>query len=112
MTLDASPATLVTLAAVVALAFTIEATIGFGATVITVALGALFLPIDALLPVYIPVHIMLSASIVLRCRSMCAVDSKRSTGFFTNAGSPSQVLRSANARRSASAITCTLRTSP
>lgn len=51
---------------VVALAFTVEAALGFGATVIAVALGALVWPIDTLLPAFVPVNVLLSARVVLR----------------------------------------------
>ncbi len=65
-------ATFLGLAAVVALAFTVEATIGFGGTVIMVALGAFLVPIDWLLPAVVPLNIVLSSAIV--ARSWRAVD--------------------------------------
>ena len=54
------------LVCIVALAFTVEGALGFGATVVTVTLGAFLVPIDTLLPAYAPLNIALSASIVLR----------------------------------------------
>jgi uncharacterized membrane protein YfcA len=60
--------TLAALVAIVLLAFTTEAAIGFGSTVITVAIGAQFVPIDRLLPAFVPVNIVLSSWIVLRHR--------------------------------------------
>ncbi|MBM4342101.1 MAG: TSUP family transporter [Deltaproteobacteria bacterium] len=54
--------------AVVALAFAAEALTGFGGTVITVTLGAQFLPLDALLPLYVPVNLLLSLWISVRDR--------------------------------------------
>lgn len=52
--------------AVVALAFVGEAVTGFGGTVITVTLGAQFVPLDELLPHYVPINFVLSLAIVLR----------------------------------------------
>jgi uncharacterized membrane protein YfcA len=54
------------LALIVALAFTVEAALGFGATVIAVTLGAQFMALDDLLPALVPVNVLLSAWIVLR----------------------------------------------
>lgn len=56
------------LIAVAATAFAVESAIGFGATVITVALAANFVPIDALLPAFVPVNMILSALIAVRDR--------------------------------------------
>lgn len=47
--------------AVAALAFMVEAIVGFGATVVVVSLGSLFLPLDVLLPTFVPVNLALSA---------------------------------------------------
>ncbi len=58
--------------AVVALAFAAEALTGFGGTVITVTLGAQLLPLDTLLPLYVPVNLLLSVWITLRDRSYVA----------------------------------------
>ena len=54
------------LASIVALAFAVEACVGFGATIITVALGSLLVPIERLLPVFIPLNVALSAWLSLR----------------------------------------------
>lgn len=54
------------LAPIVALALTVEAIVGFGATVVTVALGAFLLPLDRLLAIYVPVNLLLSGWIVAR----------------------------------------------
>lgn len=56
------------LALIVALAFAVESAIGFGATVITVSLGALIVSLSAVLPAYIPVNMALSGYLVLRYR--------------------------------------------
>lgn len=56
------------LAAAVGLAFAVEASIGFGATVVAVTLGALLLPIDVLLPAFVPVNMALSATLFARHR--------------------------------------------
>ncbi len=55
-----SAPSLVALVAVVALSFAVEATIGFGATVIAVSLGSLFLPMQWVLPALVPVNLCLS----------------------------------------------------
>lgn len=44
-------------------AFSVEATLGFGATMVTVGLGALFYPLDLLLPAFVPLNIVLSLTI-------------------------------------------------
>jgi uncharacterized protein len=44
----------------------VEATLGFGATVITVALGSFVLPIDALLPAFVPLNVFLSLYLTVR----------------------------------------------
>lgn len=62
------------LAAAVGLAFAVEASIGFGATVVAVTLGALFLPIDVLLPAFVPVNMLLSASLFIRNREQVRWD--------------------------------------
>lgn len=54
---------------VVALAFGVEAALGFGSTVIAVSLGALVVDVRALLPAFVPLTMVLSASIVLRDRT-------------------------------------------
>lgn len=62
------------LVAIVALAFTVEAACGFGATILTVALAALWYPIPQVLATFVPVNAALSLSIVLRYRH--AVDGR------------------------------------
>lgn len=51
-----------------------EAALGFGSTVLTVALGAHLVPLGVLLPAVVPVNMALSAAIVLRHRD--AVDGR------------------------------------
>ncbi|MBI4957268.1 MAG: sulfite exporter TauE/SafE family protein [Myxococcales bacterium] len=60
------------LAGIVALAFTIEAALGFGATVVTVALGSMLLPLDTILPAFVPCNVLLSGYLATRYRT--AVD--------------------------------------
>jgi uncharacterized membrane protein YfcA len=59
-------------AAIVALAFAAEATVGFGATVIALALGIHLFPISELLPVFVPLGLFVSAWIGLRGRAHVA----------------------------------------
>lgn len=54
------------LVVIVAFAFTVEAALGFGATLVTVSLGALFVPLDQLLPAFVPLNVVLSSVIVAR----------------------------------------------
>lgn len=54
------------LLAIVALAFTVEAAIGFGATIIAVALGSFVAPLDRILPALVPLNVALSLAIVVR----------------------------------------------
>jgi uncharacterized membrane protein YfcA len=56
----------VALLAVVALAFTVETVVGFGATVVVVSLGGLFVPLELLLPTFVPVNLALSCWLVGR----------------------------------------------
>ena len=65
---------LLAFAAIVLVALVVEASLGFGATVIAVALGAFLYPIDVILPAYVPVNMVLSAYLVLRYRD--AVDGR------------------------------------
>jgi len=51
---------------IVFIALMCEAMVGFGATIVTVALGAFLLPIDDLLAAYVPVNMLLSAYLVAR----------------------------------------------
>ncbi len=57
---------LLLLAIVVLAAFSVEAVVGFGSTVIAVTFGAQILPIDALLPAFVPLNLALSLVIVAR----------------------------------------------
>jgi hypothetical protein len=57
------------LAAIVLVAFGVEATTGFGATVIAVALGLQLYPLQTLLPVLVPLGLVLSATLVWRNRA-------------------------------------------
>lgn len=63
-----APPALAALALVVLTAFTVETALGFGATLITVALGSIFLPIDALLPAIVPLNLSLSVWLTVRYR--------------------------------------------
>lgn len=54
------------LALVVLSAFTIETALGFGAMLISLALGSLVLPIDELLPMLVPLNLALSSWLALR----------------------------------------------
>ncbi|AKF08769.1 sulfite exporter TauE/SafE family protein [Sandaracinus amylolyticus] len=54
------------LALVVLTAFTVEAALGFGATLISVALGSMFVSIDALLPSLVPLNLGISLWLVSR----------------------------------------------
>lgn len=53
---------------IVALAFAVEATLGFGATVVAVSLGALLVDVQVLLPAFVPLNMVLSSLIVWRDR--------------------------------------------
>ncbi|MBK6686082.1 MAG: sulfite exporter TauE/SafE family protein [Deltaproteobacteria bacterium] len=57
---------LVGLVVIVAFAFTVEAALGFGSTLVTVSLGVLFVPLDQLLPAFVPLNVVLSSVIVAR----------------------------------------------
>lgn len=54
------------LALVVLAAFTVESALGFGATVVTVTLGSMLLPVDAVLALFVPVNVLLSLVLVVR----------------------------------------------
>lgn len=62
------------LALLVMLAIALESIVGFGATVLVVALGTWILPVQLLLPVYVPVNMVLSASIAWRDRGSIDVE--------------------------------------
>ncbi len=57
------------LALVCTLAFTIETALGFGATLITVALGSFFLDLDEILPALVPLNLVLSSYLAIRYRA-------------------------------------------
>jgi uncharacterized membrane protein YfcA len=57
---------LVPLAVVCTLAFTTETALGFGATLITVALGSFFLDLSEILPALVPLNLLLSCYLVVR----------------------------------------------
>lgn len=57
---------MIPLVAIVALAFVVEATAGFGATLVTVTLAAHLWPIPEVLAVFLPVNLVLSAALVVR----------------------------------------------
>ncbi len=57
-----------TLMPIVALAFTVEASLGFGATIVAVSLGALVMPIDRLLPAFVPLNLVLSIWLAVQGR--------------------------------------------
>lgn len=52
------------LAIVALVAFTVEGAIGFGSTVIAVSIGAQLVPLEVLLPAFIPLNIVLSISLL------------------------------------------------
>lgn len=54
------------LALVVLMGFTVESALGFGATVVTVTLGSMLLPVDAILASFVPVNVLLSLVLVAR----------------------------------------------
>lgn len=58
----------VLLAAVVLAGFTVEAALGFGATIVVVALGSLLVPIESILPAFVPLNVVLSLAISFRQR--------------------------------------------
>jgi uncharacterized membrane protein YfcA len=62
------------LVAIVALAFAIEGALGFGATVIAVALGSFVWPIDRLLPAFVPLNMVLSLYLAVRYRKSLRLD--------------------------------------
>jgi uncharacterized membrane protein YfcA len=56
------------IALVAALAFAIEASIGFGSTVFAATLGVAFVPLAQLIPAFVPVNLALSTILVARGR--------------------------------------------
>jgi uncharacterized membrane protein YfcA len=69
---DLTPAAFSALALTVWLACSVETALGFGATLISVALGSLILPVPALLPALVPLNLALS--LWLAARYVRAVD--------------------------------------
>ncbi len=59
-------ATLVALGGIALIAFITEGAIGFGGTVIAASIGAQLLPLDELLPAFVPVNMALSAWLLAR----------------------------------------------
>lgn len=59
---------LLPLALVVCAAFAVESALGFGATVITVSVGARLMPVRALLPAFVPLNLALSLWLAARNR--------------------------------------------
>ncbi|MBW2528217.1 MAG: sulfite exporter TauE/SafE family protein, partial [Deltaproteobacteria bacterium] len=57
---------IILLVLIVFLAFLVEATLGFGATVVTVVLGVFLFPLDLLLPAFVPLNLVLSLYLVGR----------------------------------------------
>ncbi len=51
---------------VVALAFTVEAAMGFGATVVTVALASMVISLEVVLPAFVPLNVVMSTYLVVR----------------------------------------------
>lgn len=59
-------ATLVALAGIALIAFATEGAIGFGGTVIAASVGAQLIPLDALLPAFVPLNLAMSAWLLSR----------------------------------------------
>ena len=57
---------LAALALIALVAFTVEGAIGFGSTVVAVSLGAQLVPLDVLLPAFVPLNLALSISLLRR----------------------------------------------
>jgi hypothetical protein len=62
------PATLAALAVVVTAAFTVETALGFGATVVAIALGSFVAPIELILPAFLPLNVVVSLYVTARYR--------------------------------------------
>ncbi len=58
--------TLIVLAAIALIAFTTEGAIGFGGTVIAASIGAQVVPIEELLPAFVPLNLLLSTWLLTR----------------------------------------------
>jgi uncharacterized membrane protein YfcA len=59
---------MILLAFVGLLAFTVEGAIGFGSTVVAVSLGAQLVPLEVLLPAFVPLNILMSLTLLRRRR--------------------------------------------
>ena len=70
----AVPLTLALLGLVTLLAFVVEATAGFGATIVTVTLAAYFMPIPEVLAALLPANLLLSGYLALKYRR--AIDTR------------------------------------
>jgi uncharacterized membrane protein YfcA len=68
--MDANPLVWAAIGGFVFVAFTLEAITGFGSTVIALALGALLVPIDTLVPVLVPLSLFLSGFMAWRYRRL------------------------------------------
>lgn len=68
MTPPLPPATLAALALVVTAAFAVETALGFGATLVAVALGSFLAPIETILPAFLPLNVVLSGYVAARYR--------------------------------------------
>lgn len=64
--------TLAALALIALLAFGTEGAIGFGGTVIAACLGAQLVPLDELLPAFVPINLAMSAWLLARGRTVIA----------------------------------------
>jgi len=60
------------LAAIAFAAFATEAALGFAGTVLAISLGAQLVPLDVLLPAFVPINLALSLSIVILDRARIA----------------------------------------
>jgi len=58
--------TLIAIACVALLSFTTEGAIGFGGTVLAASIGAQLVPLDILLPAFVPLNLVLSTWLLLR----------------------------------------------
>jgi uncharacterized membrane protein YfcA len=58
--------------AIVLAGFLVEGVIGFGSTVIVVSLGSQLLPVEQLLPAFVPLNVLLSTWLLLRGRALVA----------------------------------------
>jgi uncharacterized protein len=65
--------TIVALQAIVLVGFVAEAAMGFGATIVTVTFAALLVPIEVVLPAFVPINLALSIYLIARARGGVAV---------------------------------------